>query len=88
MYTGAVTAFGSALRRIMNSFVEIRAYDTYYDALDEYLNMPATLRQGKRLPLPPGPYHIVLRNVGFQYPGQTGWALRHINLTLEPGEKL
>lgn len=88
MYTGAVTAFAGALRQIMNSIVEIRAYDMYYDHLDEYLNVPMRLRQGECLPLPKGCRRIEFRNVSFRYAGAEKWALRHINLILEPGEKL
>jgi len=35
-----------------------------------------------------GGHSIEFRNVSFSYPGQTGYALKNINLTLEPGEKL
>ena len=87
MYTGAVTAFSGALRQVMNSIVEIRAYDLYYDHLDEFLHVPETLRTG-RLPLPAGPHAIELKDVGFRYPGAEKWALRHVTLTLRPGEKL
>jgi len=88
MYTAAVTAFGAALRRVMDSFVEIRSYDRYFADVDRYLHLPATLREGPRRPLPQGPHRIEFRDVGFRYPGQKGWALKGLNLTLEPGEKL
>ena len=89
MYTAAVTTFGASLRRVMESFVEIRAYDLYFDAVDEYLNIPATLRTGADRPVPAGARHrIEFQNVGFRYPGQSAWALRNLNLTIEPGEKL
>lgn len=87
MYTGAVTAFSGALRQVMNSVVEIRAYDMYYEHLDEFLHVPETLRTG-RLPLCVAPYVIELKDVGFRYPGAKKWALRHVNLTLSQGEKL
>lgn len=87
MYTGAVAAFAGALREIMKSIVEIRAYDLYYDKLDQFLTVPETLRAGRSLP-PEGNHAIEFRNVGFRYAGADKWALRHINLTLQPGEKL
>lgn len=87
MYTGAVSAFSGALRQVMNSLVEIRAYDLYYDHLDEFLHVPETLRTG-RLPIPAGNRRIEFQDVGFRYPGADHWALRHVNLVLEPGEKL
>lgn len=39
--------------------------------------MPAEIRQG-----------IQLRDVSFRYEGQNGWALRNVNLTIRPGEKI
>ncbi|MFO0619392.1 MAG: ABC transporter ATP-binding protein [Polyangiaceae bacterium] len=34
------------------------------------------------------PGAIVLENVGFQYPGQEGWALRHVSLEVPAGQSL
>ena len=59
----------------------------YYDKLDEYLNVPQTLRQG-RLPVENGPHTIEFRNVSFRYPGAKVWALRNVSLTLREGERL
>jgi len=83
-----VTAFAEALRQIMDSVAEIRAYDMYYENLDEYLNLPRRMQEGKRLPVPEGGHKIVFENVSFRYPGAENWALRHIDLTLSPHEKL
>ena len=88
LYLSAVTALSAALHRMMNSAVEIHAYDRWFDAVEDYLNTPARLREGLGRPLPVGKRRIEFRNVGFRYPGQEAWALRHVSLTLEPGEKL
>ena len=88
MMLSAVTAIGAGIHRAMNSAVEIRAYDHYFDAVEDYLNTPARLREGARRPLPAGKRRVEFRDVGFRYPGQAGWALRHVSLTIEPGEKL
>ena len=88
MCVTAVTAFAEALRQIMDSIAEIRVYDMYYENLDEYLNLPCRMQEGKRLPVPDGGHRIVFENVSFRYPGATSWALRNINLTLNPLEKL
>lgn len=37
---------------------------------------------------PKSPAGIVLEDVGFQYPGQDGWALRHVSLEVPPGQSL
>lgn len=87
MCIGAVTSFADALREIMSSLAEIKAFDMYYDKLDEYLNVPQTLRQG-RLPVENKQHTIEFRNVSFRYPGAAVWALRNVSLTLREGERL
>lgn len=88
MYTSAVTTFSSALRSAIDSFLEISAYDLYYDRLDQYLSVPARLRENGHAPLPKGEHRICFRHVSFRYPGQAGYALRDVSLELAPGEKL
>jgi len=39
--------------------------------------VPSLLKQG-----------LTFEDVGFQYPGKNGWAVRHINLRIAPGEKI
>ncbi len=88
MYAGGVTAFSGAMRSVMGNFVEIREYRQYYDAIEEYLNLSANMRSNKRLPVPKGAHEFEFRNVSFSYPGQKGYALRNVNMTLKPGQKL
>lgn len=88
MYIGAVTAFADSLRSVMDSLMEISAYDFYYDRLEQYLSVPASLRESGHSPLPKGEHRITFQNVSFCYPGQTGDALQNISLTLQPGQKL
>lgn len=88
MQIAAVTAFSASLRSVMNSLIDIRAYDAYYEHLDEYLSMPMTLREGPGREVPQGDHRIEFRDVGFRYQGAGTWALRHVSITLSPGEKL
>jgi len=88
MCVTAVTAFAEALRQIMDSIAEIRAYDTYYENLDEYLNLPCRMQEGAQLPIPAGRHKLAFENVSFRYPGAANWALRDVSFTLNPGEKL
>lgn len=87
LYTGAVNTFSASMRAMINSFTWIKSYGKYYDALYEYLNIPETIRSGSD-PVPQGPYIFSFEDVGYRYPGQTTWALRHIDLTIAAGEKL
>ena len=72
----------------MESLAEIRLYDGYYEDLDAYLHLPQKLRESGTGPVAAKTHTIEFQNVGFRYPGQENWALRGVNLTLRPGEKL
>ncbi len=87
MCISATRSFADAVRKLMDDLTEMRAYDLYYDQLDEYLNAPESLRAGTRHVLAK-PHLLELRDVGFRYPGAENWALRHIDLTLEPGQRI
>lgn len=87
MCISATRSFAEAVRKLTDSLTEIRAYDLYYEQLDEYLHVPQTLRACRRH-IGAGPHRIELRDVGFRYAGAEHWALRHIDLTLEPGRRL
>ena len=88
MYVGGVAAFSGAMRGLMQNIVELSEYRKYYDAIEEYLNIPAKMRDNKKLPIPDGEHRIEFRNVSFSYPGQKEYTLRNINITLTPGQKL
>ncbi len=86
MYTGAITAFATALRTVISSLTEIQAYDMYYEDLDEYLNVPLTLRSGAEKDISTG--EIEFHNVSFRYPGSETFALHNVNMKIRLGEKL
>lgn len=88
MYAGGVAAFSGAMRGVMQNIIEVSEYRKYYDAIEEYLDIPAKMRNNKRLPLPEGVHEIEFRGVSFSYPGQSGDALKNINITIRPGQKL
>jgi ATP-binding cassette subfamily B protein len=83
-------AFQSALSAIGGMY----EHNLYMSNLWDYLHVADS---AARLPSPtpallPGAAGaergIVLENVGFHYPGKDAWALRHIDLTIPPGESL
>lgn len=87
MCVSATGSLAFAVRKLMDSLTEIRAYDLYYEQLDEYLSTPQTLRAGRRH-IAAGRHRIEFCDVGYRYAGAENWALRHINLALEPGQRL
>jgi ATP-binding cassette subfamily B protein/ATP-binding cassette subfamily C protein len=88
MYVGVVAAFSGAMRGLMQNIIEVSVYRSYYDAIDEYLDVPAKMRDNAHLPIPTGKHEIEFRGVSFSYPGQKGYALRNVNIILKPGQKL
>ncbi len=88
MYTGAVTSFSVAFRKVLDSLMEIRAYDTYYEKLDEYLNLPKTLRGGSERIDANRAHFIEFRNVSFKYSGSDTYALKDVSITIPFGQKL
>jgi ABC-type multidrug transport system fused ATPase/permease subunit len=88
MYVGGVAAFSSAMREVMNNIVDVSQYRKYYDAMEQYLNVPSKMRNNAMLPLPQGKHTIEFKNVSFRYEGQQKYALENINIVLNPGQKL
>ena len=87
MYVSAMVNFSSAMKDVMNSFLEIKQFEGYYDALSAYMNVPVRMNTGV-LKAPDGPYEIEFRNVSFRYPGQQSWALRNINIKITGTQRL
>lgn len=88
MYIGAVATFATSFKSVLDSFVEIRAYDMYYEDLEDYLSIPQKLREGMQKQLPAGNHTIEFRNVSFRYPGSEKYALKNVNLIICGGQKL
>ncbi len=88
MYTSAVASFNRAVKTVMGSLIEVKAYGIYYHAMQEYLNVPDQLRKSGQRKAALGNHTIEFRNVSFRYAGQTCDALCHINLILKQGESL
>ncbi len=89
MYVGAVAQFSTAMNDMMSSIVNIRRFGLYYDELNKYINMPQTMREGeKTVDSETGEYTIKFENVSFRYPGSEIYALKNVNITITPSEKL
>lgn len=74
---------------MMSSIVNIRRFGLYYDELNKYINMPQTMREGeKTVDNETGEYTIKFENVSFRYPGSEIYALKNVNITITPSEKL
>jgi ATP-binding cassette subfamily B protein len=80
----------AATERVLLTAGTIYEQGLYLRDLFEFFEMrPAIISlpnaQIVRTPLQKG---MVFEDVGFQYPGSSGWAVRHINLRIAPGERI
>ncbi len=87
MYLSAISQFSDAMNAVMQNVLNIKQFNIYYNELEKYMNVPAKMREVKKLPLPEGKYRIEFKNVFFRYPGQSYYTLKNINITIENGEK-
>lgn len=60
---------------------------TAANRIAEIFDAPREITDGTRTVVPRGG-RLELVDVGFRFPEGDGWALRHVNLTVEPGETL
>ncbi len=89
MYLGAVSQFSAAMNDVMSSIIGIRRFGIYYEELDRYVNMPQKMRTGKEsIDDSASEYTIQFENVSFKYPGASTYALKNVNITISPAEKL
>ena len=89
MYINAVTVFSDAVKNVLSSLVDIKVYGIYYDALSNYINIPETLRNNKKLPIQnKKDFVISFCNVSFKYPGQKEYAIKNLNFEINSGTKL
>jgi len=89
MYINAVSVFSHSVKDVISSFIDIRVYSVYYEAFEKYINIPETLRENKKLPLPEVEnFTISFIDVSFKYPGQEHYILKDLNLEINSNTKL
>lgn len=89
MYINAVTVFSGAVKDVISSLVDIKVYGIYYDALSNYINIPETLRNNKKIPIQnKEDFVLTFHNVFFKYPGQKEYAIKNLNFEIKSGTKL
>jgi ATP-binding cassette, subfamily B, bacterial len=88
---GAFNRTQSYLQTIVNRFSRIGEMALYLRDFFDFLEMKPTFGQndeGSHAVPRPIQQGFVFENVGFKYPESETWALRGLNFTLHPGEKL
>lgn len=79
-----------AFQGLFGSITRLYENGLFMDNLFTFLSLSPQMTQSSRpLPVPRRLQRgLEFRNVSFRYPGRDDWALREINLTIAPGEKL
>jgi ATP-binding cassette subfamily B protein len=88
--SGSFQRMHGMLQGIMSRFSGIAENALYLQDLFDFFEIQPTIlanETGKLLPQPVVS-GITFENVGFKYPDNDFWALRHLSFTIKPGEKL
>lgn len=92
LYLGVFRQGQAAFQGILTSVGSMYEDALFMSNLFTYLEIPTGSESPRVLPAKSpmrGPTNdIELRDVSFRYPGKEAWALRHVSLTLRPGQKL
>jgi ATP-binding cassette, subfamily B, bacterial len=91
--TFLAAAFGRSrdlIQRLLLSASDIYEQSLYLRDLFVFFEMVPTIRSHPGAPRVPQPIRtgFVFEDVGFRYPGSDRWAIRHVNLTIGPGERV
>ncbi len=89
-YVGALAGLAKGLSDLLQLIGVLRANAEFLKPTYEFLDIPNNMYQGsltteKRSDRK---YEIEFRDVSFQYPGTDTWALRHVNMKFDVGERL
>lgn len=89
-YISAITRFSGRIGSLFNTLGQMRNNASFLKVILDYLNIPNTMYQGsltveKRNDRK---YEIEFRDVSFQYPGSSDYALRHVNIKFKVGQRL
>lgn len=87
---GAISALATAIGSLIVNIGLIYNNAPFLKPLKDYLALPGILHSGtKDVPPPDGHgYEIEFSNVSFRYPGAERYALKNLDLKLNPGERL
>ncbi|MFT3838641.1 MAG: ABC transporter ATP-binding protein [Myxococcaceae bacterium] len=90
LYVAVFRQGQGALTGILSEIAGMYEDALFMSNLFKFLHLPTSEARtnGKRTELPKGRYPLVLEHVSMRYPGKEAWALRDINLTIAPGEKI
>lgn len=87
LFLGMSQNFSGALTQLLNSLAEYRRSSLMVDDFRSFVDM--NISSAKGLPVPKADsYMFEFEDVSFRYQGADDYALKHLNLKLEAGERL
>ena len=88
LYIGFATTFTSAMTGLLNSIGGYKQCSLQVDNFRSYMDLEPD-DESDCIPVPESDKYIFeFKNVSFKYSGQENYALKNLNLTLEPGKRL
>lgn len=89
LYFAAASGFSEWVSGILHQCLTLRRYSLELCEVREYLDIPEQFRMSGGIPLTidaGGDYELRLEDVSFRYPSAEKETIRHMNLTIHPGE--
>ncbi len=82
-------AFSEAVNQLLIAISGLKERSAHTDDFRSYMDIPSGDEAAETVPIPEAEdYAFTFENVSFRYKGQEKYALKNINITLSPGEKL
>lgn len=89
IYLSSIEQFTRSLNNIFNKYLDIVKYSLDVNEYMDFMNIPSIQREsGDKKPTFDHASIIEFRNVSFQYPGSSNYALRNLNLKIYGDKKL
>lgn len=88
--TGSFRQSRDLIQRVLLSLTQVFEQSLYLDDLFSFFALTPRIRGSAGARPVPVPIRdgFVFEDVGFRYPGSDGWAVRHLDFTLRPGERI
>lgn len=86
MLLSAVTMFNDAVSKVIMGIMDISRYNAYYEAFDQYVNLPAE-QGGERKADDCKGCEIAFCNVSFRYPGREEYVLKDFSAVFHANKR-
>lgn len=88
LYMNAVNSFKGALNGLLHNVIGIEMHSKYFSAYMDYIESENCLNVESKSPLTNMTDGFYFENVYYRYPGQKGYALEGITVSIKKGEKI